>query len=119
MIALGTFGMDIGAWTPFLWTFRDREHIMNLLEWASGSRMLYNYIWVGGLFFDVPPGFEERCAEFVRYFRPRMVELNNLLTDNTQGRELLLCRCRRSARSWRRGSNRRGTPCCGYSPTRS
>jgi NADH-quinone oxidoreductase subunit D len=83
MIALGTFGMDIGAWTPFLWTFRDREHIMNLLEWASGSRMLHNYIWVGGLFFDVPPGFEERCAEFVRYFRPRMVELNNLLTDNT------------------------------------
>lgn len=82
MIALGTYGLDIGAFTPFLWTFRDREHIMNLLEWASGSRMLYNYIWVGGLFFDLPPGFEERCAEFVEYFRPKMVELNRLITGN-------------------------------------
>ncbi|MEM6803839.1 MAG: NADH-quinone oxidoreductase subunit D [Bacteroidota bacterium] len=82
MIALGTYGLDIGAFTPFLWTFRDREHIMNLLEWASGSRMLYNYIWVGGLFFDLPVGFEERCEEFVQYFRPKMLELNRLITDN-------------------------------------
>lgn len=82
MIALGTYGLDIGAYTPFLWTFRDREHIMNMLEWASGSRMLYNYIWVGGLFFDLPVGFEERCAEFVSYFRPKMEELNKLITEN-------------------------------------
>ena len=82
MIALGTYGLDLGAYTPFLWTFRDREHIMNLLEWASGSRMLYNYIWVGGLFFDLPVGFEERCEEFVKYFRPKMDELNRLITDN-------------------------------------
>jgi len=82
MIALGTYGLDIGAYTPFLWTFRDREHIMNMLEWASGSRMLYNYIWVGGLFFDLPVGFEERCAEFVSYFRPKMDELNKLITEN-------------------------------------
>ncbi|WNJ21535.1 NADH-quinone oxidoreductase subunit D [Pontibacter sp. G13] len=82
MIALGTYGLDIGAFTPFLWTFRDREHIMNLLEWASGSRMLYNYIWVGGLFYDLPVGFETRCREFVDYFRPKMDELNKLITDN-------------------------------------
>ncbi|MCS7074398.1 MAG: NADH-quinone oxidoreductase subunit D, partial [Bacteroidia bacterium] len=61
MIALGTYGLDIGSITAFLWCFRDREHIMNLLEWASGARMLYNYIWIGGLFFDLPDGFEERC----------------------------------------------------------
>jgi len=83
MIALGTYGLDIGAYTPFLWTFRDREHILNMLEWASGSRMLYNYIWVGGLFFDLPVGFEERCREFVAYFRPKMEELNQLVTDNS------------------------------------
>lgn len=82
LIALGTYGIDIGAFTPFLWCFRDREHIMNMLEWASGSRLLYNYIWVGGLFYDLPVGFEERCAEFVTYFKPKMVELNALLTDN-------------------------------------
>ncbi|MDX2286993.1 MAG: NADH-quinone oxidoreductase subunit D [Bacteroidia bacterium] len=82
MIALGTYALDIGAVTPFLWTFRDREHIMNLLEWASGARMLYNYIWIGGLFYDLPPGFETRCAEFLRYFRPKMDELGQLVTGN-------------------------------------
>ncbi len=82
LIALGTYGIDIGAFTPFLWCFRDREHIMNMLEWASGSRMLYNYIWVGGLYYDLPVGFEERCKEFIDYFKPKMKELNELLTEN-------------------------------------
>ncbi len=82
LIALGTYGIDIGAFTPFLWCFRDREHIMGMLEWASGSRLLYNYIWVGGLFYDLPVGFEERTLEFVTYFRPKLVELNQLLTNN-------------------------------------
>lgn len=82
LIAIGTYGIDIGAFTPFMWCFRDREHIMNMLEWVSGSRMLYNYIWVGGLFYDLPVGFEERCLEFVDYFEPKLPELDQLLTDN-------------------------------------
>lgn len=82
LIAVGTYGIDIGAFTPFLWCFRDREHIMGMLEWASGARMLYNYIWVGGLFYDLPVGFESRCREFMDYFKPKMTELNALLTDN-------------------------------------
>lgn len=82
LIAIGTYGIDIGAFTPFLWCFRDREHIMGMLEWASGSRMLYNYIWVGGLYYDLPVGFEERCREFVDYFKPKVDELNQLLTEN-------------------------------------
>jgi NADH-quinone oxidoreductase subunit D len=82
LIAIGTYGIDIGAFTPFLWCFKDREHIMGMLEWASGSRMLYNYIWVGGLFYDLPVGFEERCREFIEYFKPKLAELNQLLTDN-------------------------------------
>jgi NADH-quinone oxidoreductase subunit D len=82
LVAIGTFGLDIGAITPFLWCFRDREHILKMLEWASGARMLYNYIWVGGIFFDLPVGFEEKCLEFVDYFRPKLAELNQLLTDS-------------------------------------
>ena len=82
LIAIGTYGIDIGAFTPFMWCFRDREHIMNLLEWASGARMLYNYIWVGGLFYDLPVDFEQRCSEFITYFRPKLDELDMLLTDN-------------------------------------
>ncbi|MBX3102961.1 MAG: NADH-quinone oxidoreductase subunit D [Bacteroidetes bacterium] len=82
LLAIGTYGIDIGSFTAFLWCFRDREHIMNLLEWASGARMLYNYIWVGGLFYDLPPGFEARSLEFADYFLPKIDELNKLLTHN-------------------------------------
>ena len=81
-IALGSYGMDIGAVTAFFWMTRDREHIVRLLEWASGARMLYNYIWVGGLFYDLPVGFEERCLEFTTYLKPKLKELERVVIDN-------------------------------------
>ena len=81
-IAIGTYGMDIGAFTPFFWIMRDREHILRLLEWASGARLLYNYIWIGGLFYDLPVGFEDRCREFINYIKPKLTELETLLIDN-------------------------------------
>jgi NADH-quinone oxidoreductase subunit D len=81
-IAIGTYGMDIGAFSPFFWLMRDREHILRLLEWASGARLLYNYIWIGGLFYDLPVGFEDRCAEFVKYIQPKIKELTDVLVDN-------------------------------------
>ena len=81
-IAIGTYGMDIGAFTPFFWLMRDREHILRLLEWASGARLLYNYIWIGGLFYDLPVGFEERCREFLRYIAPKLQELETVLIEN-------------------------------------
>lgn len=81
-IAIGTYAMDIGAYTPFLWLMRDREHILRLLEWTCGARMLYNYIWVGGLFYDIPVGFEERCLEFMTYLKPKLVELQQLVVEN-------------------------------------
>lgn len=81
-IAIGTYALDIGAYTPFLWLFRDREHIMRLLEWTTGARMLYNYIWVGGLFYDIPVGFEDRCKSFIEYLKPKMQELQQLVIEN-------------------------------------
>lgn len=81
-IAIGTYAIDIGAYTPFLWLMRDREHLMRMLEWVSGARMLYNYIWIGGLFYDLPVGFEERCREFVTYLKPKLKELQQLVIDN-------------------------------------
>ncbi len=81
-VALGTYSIDIGAFTPFLWMMRDREHILRLLEWTCGARMLYNYIWIGGLFYDLPIGFEERCQEFVTYLLPKLKETENLLIEN-------------------------------------
>lgn len=81
-VAIGTYGLDIGAFTPFLWVMRDREHINRLLEWLSGARMLYNYIWVGGLFYDLPVGYEDRCKDFINYLKPKLVELQRVLVDN-------------------------------------
>jgi len=81
-IAIGTYAMDIGAFTPFLWMLRDREHILRLLEWASGARLLYNYMWIGGLFYDLPVGFEERCFQFMQYVKPKLVEIERLLINN-------------------------------------
>jgi NADH-quinone oxidoreductase subunit D len=81
-VALGTYAIDIGAFTPFLWMMRDREHILRLLEWTCGARMLYNYIWIGGLFYDIPIGFEERCKEFVDYLIPKLRETEQLVIEN-------------------------------------
>jgi NADH-quinone oxidoreductase subunit D len=81
-VAIGTYGLDIGAYTSFLWLMRDREHIQRMLEWVSGARMLYNYIWIGGLFYDLPVGFEERCAEFIKYLKPKLQEIKEVLVEN-------------------------------------
>lgn len=82
LVAIGTFGMDIGAFTPFLYCFRDREYILDIFERTCGARLLYNYIWVGGLSHDVHDGFERDVTEFIRKFRPTIKEVNDLLNYN-------------------------------------
>ena len=82
LLAIGTFGLDVGAITPFLWCFRDREKILDLFEWASGARLLYNYLWVGGVMQDLPAGFTAKAVEFLDYFAPRVQELNDLMSFN-------------------------------------
>jgi NADH-quinone oxidoreductase subunit D len=82
LIAVGTYGIDAGAFTPFLYTFIDREKILDLFEMTCGARLLYNYIWIGGLSHDLPPKFVDQAIEFVKYFRPRIKMLNDLLSYN-------------------------------------
>lgn len=82
LVAVGTYGLDVGAFTPFLYCFRDRERILDLFEMTCGARLLYNYIWVGGLAFDLPAGFIDKAKAFCEYFRPNIKELNDLLTYN-------------------------------------
>jgi len=82
LIAVGTFGLDVGAITPFTWTLRDRERILDLFETLCGARLLYNYIWPGGLSHDLPPLFIEHTKEFINYFEPKISELNQVLTTN-------------------------------------
>lgn len=82
LVALGTYGLDVGAFTPFLYCFRDREKILDLFEMTCGARLLYNYMWVGGLSHDIPPTFVDKAREFCSYFRPKIKELNDLLSFN-------------------------------------
>ena len=82
LIAVGAFGLDVGAITPFTWTLRDRERILDLFEQLSGARLLYNYIWPGGVAHDLPPYFIKNTEEFLNYFEPQILEYNNLLTTN-------------------------------------
>jgi len=82
LVALGTFGGDAGALTPFLWCFRDREKILDLFEWLSGARMLYNYIWIGGVARDLPDGWVAKTTEFLDYFEDKLKNLDQLLSFN-------------------------------------
>jgi NADH-quinone oxidoreductase subunit D len=82
LVAIATNGADIGALTPFLYLFRDREYILTLFEMTCGARMLYNYMWIGGLSHDIHPDFVRKTKEFINHFRPTVTELNNLLTFN-------------------------------------
>ncbi|MFC1556116.1 NADH-quinone oxidoreductase subunit D [candidate division KSB1 bacterium] len=83
LVAFGTFGNDLGAFTPFLYAFRDREYILDMFEKICGARLLYNYIWIGGVSSDIYDGFEKECMEFLDYFEPKVYEeYNPVLTFN-------------------------------------
>jgi len=82
LVAFGTYALDIGAFTPFLYAFREREHIIDLFEEVCGARLLYNYIWIGGLSHDLPSGWVEKCRDFCDYFVPKIDEYNNLFSFN-------------------------------------
>jgi NADH-quinone oxidoreductase subunit D len=82
IIAFGTFGLDIGAFTPFLLAFIQREKIFDLLEEASGARMLYNYIWVGGVARDVDGDWLKKTKKFCQEFKPALDEVDELLSLN-------------------------------------
>ena len=80
LLALGTYGLDVGAFTPFLYMFRDRERILDIFELTCGARLLYNYMWVGGVSHDFPKDFERICIGFLDYFETKIKEYNDLLT---------------------------------------
>jgi NADH-quinone oxidoreductase subunit D len=82
LIWLGTHAMDIGALTVFLYTFREREDILRLLEAVSGQRMMTSYIRIGGLAMEPPLDFLDRVQAFIRGFPEKIDEYANLLTGN-------------------------------------
>ncbi len=82
LVAVGTYLLDLGAFTPVLWAFRDREGIMTLFEALAGSRFNVNYQRVGGVLHDFPKGWLSECAAFLDGLEKNMGEMEGLITGN-------------------------------------
>ncbi|MBD1372145.1 NADH-quinone oxidoreductase subunit D [Hazenella sp. IB182357] len=82
LVWMGTYLLDIGAMSPFLYAFRDREQILSLFNELCGARLTYNYMRVGGVKWDAPPGWIEKADAFVDYLLPQMDEYHGLITGN-------------------------------------
>jgi NADH-quinone oxidoreductase subunit D len=82
LIWLGTHAMDIGALTVFLYTFREREEILNIFEHVSGQRMMTSYFRVGGLALDPPLDFFDRVQKLIKILPEKIDEYQNLLSGN-------------------------------------
>ncbi len=78
----GVMGMDIGALTTFMYAFRDRELINDIMEETCGTRLTMNYNKPGGLMFDIHPNFQKRVKEFIKHFKVSLPEYNTLLSGN-------------------------------------
>ena len=82
LIWLGTHAMDIGAWTPLLYTFREREMVLRIFEEVAGGRLTPTYLRIGGVSKDLPDGIEEKIKSFVQALPGRIKEYETLLTKN-------------------------------------
>ncbi len=77
-----TMGMDLGALTTFFYGLRDREKILDIFEETCGARLTVSYNVPGGLMFDIPTNFQKRVKEFISYFRKKLPEYDDLLSNN-------------------------------------
>ena len=82
LLAVGCHAMDVGAMTPFLWAFEEREKLMEFYERVSGARMHAAYIRPGGVSLDLPSGLLDDIYIFANQFSPRVDEMEEMLTAN-------------------------------------
>ncbi len=82
LVWLGTSALDLAAMSVFLYCFREREMILDILEMVSGQRMMTTYFRPGGVWRDVPSGFEQAVREFIKIFPARIKQYEDLLTKN-------------------------------------
>jgi NADH-quinone oxidoreductase subunit D len=82
LVWLGAFGLDLAAMSVFLYCFREREMILDILELCSGQRMMTTFIRPGGIWRDVPVEFESAVRNFLKIFPKRVDEYEALMTKN-------------------------------------
>jgi NADH-quinone oxidoreductase subunit D len=90
LVSWGTYLLDLGATTPFLYAFREREAIINLINELSGARLTFNYMRVGGVKWDAPEGWIEKVRDFIPYMREQLAGYHDLVSGN----EIFLSRVR-------------------------
>jgi len=90
LLAVGCHAMDVGAMTPFMWAFEEREKLMEFYERVSGARMHAAYIRPGGVSADIPLGFLDDVHLFAAQFNYRLDEMEEMLTDNRIWKERLV-----------------------------
>jgi NADH-quinone oxidoreductase subunit D len=82
LLWMGTFLLDLGAFTPFFYCFDDREQILDILEMATGERLTYDYFRFGGLDKDIPAAMVPAIKEFIPGFKKRLKDYDTLITKN-------------------------------------
>jgi NADH-quinone oxidoreductase subunit D len=82
LMAFGTYALDLGAFTPFLYAFDEREKILRLFEEVSGSRLLYNYVWIGGVWNDWTPEQIDRVEAFCDVMEEEAKKYHELVSMN-------------------------------------
>ena len=79
---IASYAMDVGAMTPFLWTFEEREKLMEFYDAVCGARMHANYVRPGGVAMDMPAGLAERIRDWAERFPKIIDDMEGLLTEN-------------------------------------
>jgi len=82
ILAVACHAMDVGAITPFLWWFEEREKMLEFYERVSGARMHAAYVRPGGVYQDLPLGLMDDIYDFIKHFSTRIDEVEELLTNN-------------------------------------
>jgi NADH-quinone oxidoreductase subunit D len=82
LMAFGTYALDLGAFSPFLYAFDEREKILRLFEELSGARLLYNYIWIGGVWNDITDDQLKFVSDFLDHFEGEVDKYNELVSFN-------------------------------------
>ena len=90
LLAVGCHAMDVGAMTPFLWAFEEREKLMEFYERVSGARMHSAYFRPGGVYLDLPKGLLFDIYIFIEQFNLRLIEIEDMLTENRIWKQRLI-----------------------------
>jgi NADH-quinone oxidoreductase subunit C/D len=90
LLFFGCLANDLGATTPFLYAFRDREKILDIFEETCGGRLILNYNTIGGVMADIHPNFVKRVKDFVAYMPKALREYERLFTGNVIARNRMI-----------------------------